>query len=189
MKPNEYNEDETNPEQMSPTQQATANILRSKIDAIYENDANLDPYNKTHTKIRPESSQLEQYHSAWQNYYNKYYEGYYSHKSANPNSGDEYSGNNKKAADSNEPITEKKAVDEIRDKLLSTVAHSAEKVRKSRHFIPLLAGFIVVLLFLLVQYNGLIMSKVLAYVSPGNIDVQNIVIDPSTEIAVDPDPD
>lgn len=188
MKPNEYNEEETNSEQMSPTQQAAANILRSKIDAIYDSGTSLDPYNKTHTKIRPESSQLEQYHSAWQNYYNKYYEGYYSHKSASSSSHDGYFTGNDKPVDSNEPITEKKAMDEIRDKLLSTVSHSAEKVRKSRHFMPLLAGFVVVLLFLLVQYNGLIMSKVLAYISPGNIDVQNIVIDPSTEISVNPDP-
>jgi sortase A len=185
MKPNDNSDDKINDEQMSPTQQAAANILRSKIDDIYENNKNTDPYGKTHTTITPESDQLQQYHSAWQNYYNKYYEGYYSHKL---NTNNKYFKDNNVKEKENSAIPEKENVEEIRDKLLNTVAESADKVRKSRHFKPLLAGFIVVLFFLLIQYNGLILSKVLAYVSPGSIDVQNIVIDPSSIIVVDPAP-
>jgi hypothetical protein len=37
------------------------------------------------------------------------------------------------------------------------------------------------------QYNRLLISNVMAYVSPGSIDPQNIVIDPSTDIEVGPD--
>ena len=43
------------------------------------------------------------------------------------------------------------------------------------------------ILFVFLQYNSLIISNVMAYVSPGNIDPQNIVIDPNADNNVDPE--
>ena len=47
---------------------------------------------------------------------------------------------------------------------------------------------IVVLIFVFLQYNRLIISNVMAYVSPGNIDPQNIVVNPNAEVTVGPEP-
>ncbi len=176
MKPNDKSEDSTS-KQLDPTRQAAENILRSKINDIFEKNENAQ---STESK----DNNWQQYHSAWQDYYQKYYEGYYSKKYTD---GSIYNDSNEKPLGNN--ITDEKgAVSEIREKLLSTVTESAEKVRKSRHYKPLLAGFIVILLFLFMQYNNLIIGRVVAYVSPGSINVQNIVVDPSADLTVDSAP-
>lgn len=44
------------------------------------------------------------------------------------------------------------------------------------------------IVFLFLQYNRVLFANVEAYVSPGNIDPVNIIVDPSTSVAVSPDP-
>lgn len=188
MKPDENSDNKTEQEQISSTQQAAANILRSKINDIYESNNNSNPYNRDHTSLNPEANKLQQYHSAWQDYYQKYYDGYYSHKAASSNTPEGYFTNDRKTDATDETLTEKEAVSEVRDKLLNNITESAEKVRKSRHFKPLLAGSVVVMVFLFIQYNSLITGKIAAYVSPGSIDAQNIVIDPKSDITVGAEP-
>jgi sortase A len=61
-------------------------------------------------------------------------------------------------------------------------------VRKSRHFIPIAAAFGVVIIFAFLQYNRILISNVQAYVSPGAIDPQNIVVDPTADVKVGPEP-
>jgi len=78
------------------SQQAAAELLRSKIETLYTAAASpalntaaqaeptqledVNPYDRTHASHpQPQPDQWKQYHSAWQTYYQKYYEGYYSH--------------------------------------------------------------------------------------------------------------
>lgn len=185
------------------SQDAAAQVIRTQIDNLFEaenrNEAtteqstpieNINPYQRTHTDNGYNNIQAEnwkQYHTAWQNYYQKYYEGYYTHhlNEAKSKLGDQSSTNQ---ANENKTSSTDEAIFDIRQKIVNKVHTSATKVRKSRHFIPILSGLIVVLIFLFLQYNRVIIANVSAYVSPGNIDPQNIVIDPSASLAVGPEP-
>lgn len=189
------------------SQQAAANVIRSQIDGLYNHTEpsqpatnaqpieNINPYVRTHeSESRPVIDQWKQYHSAWQTYYQKYYEGYYTHHlgkalAAHPGAATQnYFTNQPDEAGGEETLTKNEALFDLRQKLLSQVSDSAKKVRKSRHFIPISAAILVVLIFAFLQYNRILIANVLAYVSPGSIDPQNIVIDPTTDITVAPEP-
>lgn len=164
-----------------------------------------DPYNRTHTQHpQPQAEQWKEYHSAWQNYYQKYYESYYEHKrkqeaAAAPaapqtqatNTG-YFSSDNQQQPQAqiieDEELDKNQALFELRQKLLKKVSGRAEKIRKSKHFIPIAAALGVVLIFVFLQYNRVFIATVNAYVSPGSMDPQNIVIDPTAEGAVSQDP-
>lgn len=178
-------------------QEAAANVIRGQIGALYGDQpvaagtatpmADANPYHRTHdAHPLPQEDQWKAYHSAWQNYYQKYYEQYYTHTKPHG------SATTKPAAaigsGASEELNSDEALYELRQKLLGRVQESAKTIRKSRHFIPILASVIVVLLFVFVQYNRVFIASVQAYVTPGNASVQNIVIDPASDIIVSPEP-
>jgi sortase A len=171
----------------------------------------VNPYQKTHSQNPSlQNHDWSQYHSAWQNYYQKYYQGYYTHHlektrqtlenqqiatNSNPTPNSITPDNNKffpnTPKSQSEPIKtplNDEEIFDLRQEIIGKVNKSATKIKKSRHFIPIISGIIVVLIFLFLQYNRLILSNVMAYISPGNIDPQNIVIDPTTELTVQPEP-
>jgi sortase A len=188
-------------------QQAAANVVRSQIDTIYDGPTaatpstmqptptqlqSVNPYDRTHIdRPLPEQDKWKQYHSAWQTYYQKYYEGYYTHHltkaqqalqaKENASSPNTYFADDQPEERS---ITKDEALYDLRQKLLERVQTSATKVRRSRHFVPITAAIIVVLFFIFLQYNRVFIANVQAYVSPGSIDPQNIVVDPSADISV-----
>ncbi len=88
--------------------------------------------------------------------------------------------------------TAQKTADEemfgLKQELKSKVLESANKIKKSRHFMPLLSGLAVFILFIFMQYNQVIIANIVSYISPGNIDPQNIIINPSASVAVGPAP-
>lgn len=187
--------------------QAATSVVRAQIDTLYNKPqqttneqvtpelSDINPYARTHSNtVQPDLDQWKQYHSAWQTYYQKYYEGYYSHhlKNALNNTGTtEKTGYFKdQPADdaSDAPLSQEEALFDLRQKLRKRVVDSAKKVRKSRHFVPITSAILVVLIFAFLQYNRLIIGTVMAYVTPGNIDPQNIVIDPKADVSVSPDP-
>lgn len=170
-----------------------ASVIRNQIDNIIDNQSthstqntNENPYFRNHKEhVEPEAEKWQKYHSAWQNYYQKYYEGYYVNhlKNAEEKLKEKY----KDQVIRKLPTQEEEMFD-LRQKLVSKVRKSANQVKKSRHFMPIIAGILAVLIFLFLQYNQLIISNVMAYISPGNIDSQNIIVDPNSEIAVAPEP-
>lgn len=194
------------------SREAAANVVRSQIDSLYAEQStatprvaatqleDINPYERTHSQhVNPQAEQWKQYHSAWQTYYQKYYEGYYTHhlnqtkqaleaQARSKNTPTGYFANQPNDPSPEETLTKEEAVFDLRQKLLRKVKDSAKKVRKSRHFIPLTAALVVVLIFAFLQYNQILIANVMAYVSPGNIDPQNIVIDPSSDITVSPEP-
>lgn len=199
-------------------QSAAANIARSQIDSIYNNTppasapktqqakqpvtatATTLPaaYRRTHSSTREaQANQWREYHTAWQDYYQKYYEQYYvgavqqvkqSQGSQQPTSifGDKQT--DSQETDTTQTISQKEALRGLRAELLNKVATGGKKFRKSRHFIPISAALIVLLLFTALQYNRVIIANVQAYVTPGDIDPQNIVVDPNATLQVDEDP-
>lgn len=111
------------------------------------------------------NEEWKKYHSAWQNYYQNYYSDYYS-----------------KAAQSY-LATEKLKSERIAD-------GTVQKKRRFRRLMPLLAGLMVVGLFLFLQYNRLIFAPIMAYVSPDNGKATSSIeaVDPTITQAVSPEP-
>ncbi len=198
------------------SQAAATNIIRQQIDQIYDVDpphkdaasgnaqtANDTPpqgsvYKRTHNDRSAYShvaKQWQQYHSSWQNYYQQYYQRYYLHQlgKSQPQS---------KSIDSIEatPVTDndtgaigsgyenETSANDLREQVLNKVKKQAETAKKSRHFMPVITALAVILVFVFLQFNQLFFAQVHAYVSPGSISAQNIVVDPNAGTAVGPAP-
>lgn len=195
------------PRDASKHQAAVAQMTRDQIDRIYEKQAAKEHTEATsngtanhhtqaqhHTSIDPK--QWEHYHSSWQSYYQKYYEQYYV--SAVQAASQTYQQHAQKLQNahremsaeqiSKKGLSQDEAIDDLRSELLGKVQESAKKVRKSRHFIPAISGLAVLLIFAFMQYNSVIFAYAQAYVSPGNIDPQNIITDPNASLAVSKEP-
>lgn len=172
-----------------------------------------NPYERSHTDHpQPQAEQWKAYHSAWQDYYQKYYSAYYGQQAAakqaeleqqhqaaqaqptqdtSANQADGFFQNQHEepaAAKDSTDITKDEALFELRQKLLGKVRTQATKIRRSRHFVPIVAALTIVLVFVFLQYNQVLIATVNAYVSPGAIDPQNIVVDPSADNNVSSDP-
>lgn len=166
-----------------------------------------NPYQRTHSSQPAiQKEQWKSYHSAWQDYYKRYYEGYYTQQVASakrsleaaqasaPDKPQGVIGSHaapdieNEAPIDNGPLTRKQAMQQLRSKLLDQVEASAKKARKSRHFVPIIATLGVLLIFGFLQYNQVLIANVKAYITPGNIDPQNIIVDPASTVAVDDKP-
>lgn len=187
------------PSPAAPQQAAAANVVRHQIDTVYDQstttEPDTNPYHRTHqTNPQPTPEQWQQYHSAWQDYYQKYYERYYIghiHQArqaiaTQTSAPQQVIGSRQSVPAEDETIDTDEALYNLRHQLVSTVQEKAKQARKSRHFIPISAGLSVMLVFLFLQYNQILIANVQAYVSPGTIDPQNIIVDPSTSTTVDP---
>lgn len=188
--------------------QSAVNVIRGDIDMIYEGGETADQQAKkeiaeqtyTQQARQPETAdqqatvvhqkvqeQWKQYHTSWQSYYQQYYERYYLNHLHKQNT---------HIAPDNQPnpdgviasSEEDKVVNELRDKLLGTVKERSQKARKSRHFAPIFTACMFAIVFLFLQYNRFLFATVQAYVSPGNIDPQNVIVDQVGNMKVGPEP-
>jgi sortase A len=188
-------------------------MVRQQIDQIYGTDATppqtpaphrvANPYEQTLStepgKINAE--QWKKYHSSWQNYYQKYYEQYYLKevrrtlekptKSQQPLPVDPVQ---RPATITTEPqageqkfLTQKEALDDLRENIRKKAQESAHKARRSKHFVPIASALAVVLVFAFMQYNQVLIANVKAYVSPGDVEAQNIIVDPTATVPVGPE--
>lgn len=136
-----------------------AEIARKKVLAAYRNI----PVKSAHTP------DLKEYHTAWQNYYQKYYSDYYSKAAQNYIA---------KERANYRPSPAPETV--LKQTIQKNATDKAAKRRKFQKYKPILAGAIVVLLLLFLQYNRLIFAPLAAYVSPGNSrDTSITAIDPT----------
>jgi len=181
-------------------------LTHTKLAFQNQVDEDENPYDRTHNAHPlPQEEQWKQYHSAWQTYYQKYYEGYYASQTAataathnthqqpaeaigSGTANSSYFSEKTDLEATTEELNKDQALFELRQKLLGKVQDSAKKIRGSRHFIPVIASLTVVLIFVFLQYNRVFIATVNAYVSPGTISPQNIVIDPSSDASVSADP-
>lgn len=185
--------------------EVTTSQEQSQDTTISQQNIDVNPYERTLSTHRSiQADQWRHYHSAWQEYYKKYYEGYYAHHiqqvkqslEANQAKSEQPAIFGSAASDTeNEPVNRKKgaltrneAVEELRQKLIGKVQASAQKARKSRHFVPAIVSLAVVFVFLFLQYNQILIANVRAYVTPGSIDPQNIIVDPNAAVSVGPEP-
>ncbi|MDQ5982169.1 MAG: Sortase [Patescibacteria group bacterium] len=191
-------------DESSSQRDAAARLVRDQLDAIYNQDPKITtPSGKVSHSARPQhvkrpeqqhtSSQhtaadphataqhMKQYHNQWQQYYQRYYENYYVGHLHNALEKE------KKARQTPEEAHQEEMA-AMRQKILNKAKSSAKKARKSRHFVPVMSAVIAVVVVAFLQYNQIIIANVQAYVSPGAIDPQNIVIDPNASTQVSSDP-
>lgn len=170
---------------------AAAGVVRSQLDAIYSGQQKVTTPSDSSTNsgqvghqsqnVATDTNHWQNYHEQWQNYYQKYYEQYYVghlHKAM------------EEQRQTNQTPEQKRSEDvvQLRQKIIENAKGKAKKARKSRHFIPVISAVVVVLIVAFLQYNEILMANVQAYVSPGTIDPQNIIVDPTANVEVGPEP-
>lgn len=188
-----------------------AEIMRAQINQIYDSDmSNSDsnvmvpsPYKQTHSETadhiasEQEADHWKQYHSQWQTYYQQYYERYYlaqlhtKQKKIQGHAPDQIeSRSDAVPALAGEPatISRSTAVNELRSQLLTRVKQQSKRARGSKHFVPVAAAIIVAISFALLQYSSLIVATVKAYSSPGSVKPANLIVDPTIDTKVGPEP-
>lgn len=159
-----------------------------------------NPYRRTHSaSSQSTAEEWKKYHSSWQQYYQQYYERYYI--------GEVYKAKNDLATktttsassgpiiddtvgqqESSGVFSRNQAINELRNQLRTRATETAKKVRASRHFVPIAAAAVVMLLFMFLQYNRVIFAAVEAYKSPGSIEPANIIVNPTQNLEVGPEP-
>ena len=151
-----------------------------------------NPYDRTHSEehLQADAKQWGEYHSAWQNYYQQYFHRYYAGHLMQTQA--ELEAERSKLAEhishENSSLSPEDAMDEIRSGLRGKIQAQTKKVRKSRHFIPIVSAVVVMGVFLFLQYGPILVGYAAAYASPGAINPSNIIIDAGSSTVVSADP-
>ncbi|MBR2587080.1 class E sortase [Candidatus Saccharibacteria bacterium] len=143
----------------------------------------------------------KKYHTAWQNYYQKYYSQYYM------NAAKEYvakqqvsspvrtailSENDEKKSQISHALESDKKQGSVsfKDKIRARAEERKKTASRRRKMMPILAGLVVMLTVLFLQYNRLVFAPIAAYVSPGESPAEEIsAMDPTvtlTKVSADP---
>jgi sortase A len=144
------------------------------------------------------------YHSAWQDYYQKYYGEYYGKVAREYVARErlrierEQAEKERKNEDANQQASSTLATvatagtkeeseivqDDFRARIRAKAEQRARKMKRGRKWIPLVVGIIVLVIGVLYQYNQVIAAHVVAYMSPGNAEVNSISdLDPTITVA------
>lgn len=197
--------------------QTAAEIARKKVLAAYNspdnhptisrsfNTAAATPKTPTSSfkqepvKTTVNNQDWQKYHSAWQNYYQKYYSEYYAKAAREYLNTEKLKQERAKSdqarledthtVDHVAPSTQSEIEDTLKGRIQKHASAKFSKLRRGRHFIPIMAGVFVVLFILFLQYNRLIFTPIMAYISPGNTtDTGITAIDPTVTEAPSADP-
>lgn len=137
-------------------------------------------------------NQWQQYHEAWQKYYQTYYERHflgrlYAQQKAEAETPKIIASHQNKQPNEKQIVSPEEAMGELRQTIRQKVVQSTQKVKKSRHFAPIIAGLLVLVTISFLQWNRVIVGAVAAYTSPGNIEPQNIIANPTASVDVGPE--
>lgn len=135
--------------------------------------------------MREEPFDWQTYHSAWQQYYHRYfyqyYAGWWQQQQKNlPEPGKELS--------AKELSERQRVAKELKQKVRTTVSTRAKKVQSSSHFKPAVAALCTGIVFLLVNYNQVLVGAVKQYIAPGNVVTTPVIVEPNTTAVVSKDP-
>lgn len=183
-----------------PHAEHAANAARAEVGNIYARQDQAAqaseqtvpaPYNRTHE----ENFDWRNYHSAWQNYYQQYYQRYYyqqlqaTQEKMKASDAEAAAGSKSGIVAGNDPSNiRKKKVDQLKEDITRTVKEHAQKARKSHHFVPIASALVVGFIFLFLQFNSVLIARVQAYVSPGAVSGDAVLIGPNTTAPVGPEP-
>ncbi|PID31493.1 hypothetical protein CR983_00890 [Candidatus Saccharibacteria bacterium] len=127
----------------------------------------------------------QEYHSAWQNYYQQYFQRYYnSHLQQTQAALHAEKTRADQLEASSRILTPEQAMDDLRSGLRGRIQASARKVRRSRHFTPIAAALVVMVIYLALQYGNVAMAYYTAYIRPGDVNPTNIIINPDIDIPI-----
>ena len=176
-------------------------VITDKKAQYQQSDEPTNPYDRTHDDTNLHTTNDDawgKYHSAWQKYYQEYFHRYYNaHLEQTKAAFAEQSSklreleekvNTQGTKTPAAAVTPEEAMDEIRGSLRDKVRQGGKKVRKSKHFVPIVAACAVMLLFVGLQYNRVIFGYANAYIAPGSVDPANIIVDPNLSMNVGSDP-
>ncbi len=126
---------------------------------------------------------FREYHTAWQDYYKKYYENIYGKQTAA-----QKTTTVEQQKKDEDPLDKRsREMGELRSKIRNATRESARRARRSKHFIPLLAGGLIVLVLLFVQFNTMLLGWVRAYVVPAKPAPGITELDPTLVGAIGPE--
>ena len=154
---------------------AAAELARRKVLQAYDKQNEMD---------------WKKYHTAWQDYYQRYYSEYYMKAAKDYVAKQQVKQVQVEAPKASEMITspteekEEQATAGLKSRIRAK-AVEREKRRTSRRkrLIPLIAGLTVALTILFLQYNRLIFAPIAAYVSPGESPAGEIeAVDPTVTL-------
>ena len=182
-----------------------ARIARHKAESIYRQDPNYQFFGT--------ADDIKKYHSAWQDYYQRYYGDYYQKvaqkfiekerlENAKSDMQDTLKENklNAKKVKASSLVDSPKRKEEEEEEKASTARlfkkqiqdktkMRIKRLKKSRHFIPLAVAAIILIVGILFQYNQVIVSNIVAYMSPGNSETNTITeIDPTVAVNIHKNP-
>lgn len=145
-----------------------------------------------HQSMRQEPYDWQQYHSAWQQYYHQYFYRYYAGWWQQQRAQIEESGRQQgiAAAQANQPqLSDRERVArELRSKVRSTVEKQSKRVKSNSHFKPIMASVTVGVLFLLLNYNQVLIGSAKQYIAPGSTVTTPVIVEPNGQKNVSADP-
>jgi sortase A len=140
--------------------------------------------------MRNQSYDWQQYHTAWQQYYHqyfyRYYAGWWQQQKQQIESEAQQVPQPIEAAE--ELSDRQKVANELREKVRTTVEKQSKKVKSSSHFKPILASVFVGSMFLLVNYNQVLVGAVKQYIAPGSVVTTPVIVEPGASNAVSAEP-
>ena len=171
--------------------ETAAKLARQKVLAAY--GADVRNFESPDEKPKIDSEEWKKYHSAWQDYYQKYYGDYYNKAARDYVEQEKLRYERTHGKDLEQRVEQEMMAEAesggIRAQIQAKATEKARKVRRSKHFVPVMLGVVVVVLGVLFQYNQVILANVAAYVMPGGGEVSELIaIDPNVSAEVGPEP-
>lgn len=166
-------------------QPAEATLAQPETNPVVEHTLKNEPYD------------WQQYHSAWQQYYHQYFYRYYAgwwqqqnqQVATLPAQNSPQTAETVFAATEPEQLSKRQQVArDIKTKIRSTVQKNAKRVQSSSHFKPLLMAVSVASVFLLINYNQVLIGEFKQYVAPGNVVTTPVIVEPNASASVGPNP-
>ena len=136
------------------------------------------------------------YHTAWQDYYKEYYGKYYHQAARSYVEKEKLKLEREQIETKKDKVAEVEVeepvgdggIKEVREKIRKKASGRTKKIKKSKHFVPIIVGVLIILAGLLTQYYRVFIAAAVAYVAPGNGAVNSITeIDPTVAVEVGPE--
>lgn len=130
-------------------------------------------------EFKVKKSSLDQYHTAWQKYYQDYYANYYSDAVKNEKTRlkrQKLGGKMSVAVAKMDSLNEKERVRKLHHEIAYRAKKTATRVRRSRHFVPIIAALVVVIAILAIQFNQVVTGYIEAFISPSEGTDQPLLV-------------
>lgn len=138
---------------------------------------------------------LRKYHSAWQKYYDEYYRNYYI--AALEEQKSKFKEQQASVVDSRETdgnLSQEDVQTRLKEHITETAKSDKPKEnpwrrwRRKPWFIPVISAIVVVIAFLFLQYNSVVASWVMGFITPGASSTQTIIVGTNSNSPVSDSP-